>query len=193
MKKQLGPTDRMYPMPCPLVVGGTMEGADALAVAWIGTAGGTPPSIGMALRKTRRTLELIRENGDFTVNLGPTSRAAEVDLCGLVSGHNVDKWELTGLTLAPASVVSAPLIAEFPYNLECRVTNEVELGEYVFVIGEVIESHAEESILEPDGSKVDVGLLDPLLYIPGSREYRGVGPKLADAYSIGKKFLPPKE
>lgn len=193
MKKRLGPTDRMYPMPCPLVVGGTMEQADTLAVAWIGTAGGTPPSIGMALRRTRRTLELIRENGDFTVNIGPTSRAAEVDACGLVSGHTVDKWELTGLTLEPASVVNAPLVAEFPYNLECRVTHEVEIGEYVFVIGGVVESHAEESVLEPDGSKVDVGLLDPLLYIPGSREYRGVGPKLADAYSIGKRFLPGRE
>lgn len=187
-KKRLGPVDRIYPMPCPLVVGGTLENADALAVAWIGIAGSTPPSVGMALRRTRNTLALIREHGDFTVNLAPTSLAAEVDFCGTTSGATTDKWAATGLVLEPASIVNAPLIAQCPYNLECRVTHEVELGEYVFVIGEIVESHAEESVLDESGKVVDVGALDPLIYIPGSREYRGLGDKLADAYSIGNRF-----
>lgn len=186
MKKRLGPSDRIYPMPSPLVVGGTMEEADTLAVAWIGIAGGAPPSIGMALRNTRRTLELIRETGEFTVNVPTASQAAQVDFCGITSGRDHDKFAEAGLTRSAATVVATPLIEECPYNLECRVTHEVEVGEYIFVIGEVVESHAEENVLDDTGAKVDVERLDPLIYIPGSRDYHRLGAKVADAFSVGK-------
>lgn len=187
-KKRLGPSDRIYPMPCPLVVGGTMEQADTLAVAWIGIASGTPPTVGMALRNSRRTLELIRETGELTVNIPPTSLAAEVDFCGITSGRTTDKFTATGLVLEPGVSLSTPMITQCPYNLECRVVQELELGEYVFVIAEIVDSHAEESVLDETGAKVDVGKLDPLVYIAGSREYCGLGEKLADAYTIGKRF-----
>jgi len=186
MKLKTGPTDRIYPMPCPLVVGGTRDSADTLAVAWIGIAGNTPPSLAMALRRTRHTLALIRETGEFTVNIPPTTLAAEVDYCGITSGTATDKFADTGLTLSPAAVVSTPIIDQCPYNLECRVTHELELGEYVLVVGEIVESHAEESILR-DG-KIDVELLDPLIYIAGSREYRALGARVAEAFSVGRTF-----
>ena len=189
MKRQLGPSERLYPMPCPLVVGGTMDEADVLAVAWINIVSSTPPSIAMGLRRTRRTLELIRQTGEFTVNLPSTSLATQVDYCGLVSGRKHDKFATAGLTLERGAVLSTPLIAECPYNLECRITNEVAVGEYVVVIGEILESHADESILDETGEKVDVTALDPLVYIAGSREYRGLTPKLADAFSIGKTLM----
>jgi flavin reductase (DIM6/NTAB) family NADH-FMN oxidoreductase RutF len=193
VKKRLGPSERLYPMPCPIVVGGTLDSADGLAVAWINVIASTPPSLVMGLRRTRHTLELIRATGEFTVNLAPTSLAAEVDYFGLVSGRACDKFADTGLTLEPASVVSTPLIAECPYNLECRVTSETMLGEYAVIVGEIVETHAEESILDATGEKVDVTALDPLVYIPGSREYRGLTPKIADAFSLGRKFAPEKD
>lgn len=189
MKKRLGPSERLYPMPCPLVVGGTAKEADLLAVAWINVVASTPPSIAMGLRRTRRTLELIRATGEFTVNVPPTSMAAVVDYCGLVSGRAHDKVTETGLTLVPGAVVATPLVDECPYNLECRVTHEHVIGEYVLVVGEVLETHAEEAILDATGEKVDVTALDPLVYIAGSREYRGLTPKLADAFSVGKTLM----
>jgi flavin reductase (DIM6/NTAB) family NADH-FMN oxidoreductase RutF len=189
MKKRLGPSERIYPMPCALVVGGTMEEADVLTVAWINIVSSTPPSVAMGLRRTRRSLEHIRQTGEFTVNLPSASLVSEVDYCGLVSGRNHDKFAEAGLTREPAAIVSAPLIAECPYNLECRVTDSVEIGEYVVVIGEILESHAEESILDSTGEKVDVGSLDPLVYVPGSREYRRITDKLADAYTVGKALI----
>lgn len=185
MKKRLGPSDRLYPMPCPLVVGGTAETADTLAVAWIGIAAGTPPSVAMALRDSRHTLALIREQREFTVNIPRADQAAVVDFCGITSGRNTDKFAATGLTLTPASIVSTPLIAECPYNMECRVTHEVDIGHYTLVVGEVVETHADEDVLDATGEKVDVGLLDPLVYIAGSREYRRLGPVVAEAFSIG--------
>jgi flavin reductase (DIM6/NTAB) family NADH-FMN oxidoreductase RutF len=186
MKKRLGPTDRIYPMPCPLVVGGTIQRADALAVAWIGVASGKPPSVSMAIRRTRHTLGLIRETGEFTVNIPRAADAAVVDFFGIVSGRDHDKFAESGWTLEPASVISTPLIAECPYNLECRVTHELDIGEYVLVVGEVVESHAEETVLDATGEKVDVSALDPLVYIAGSREYRRLGERVADAFSSGK-------
>ncbi len=188
MKKRLGPSDRLYPMPCPLVVGGTAEAADTLAVAWIGIAAGTPPSVAMALRDTRHTLSLVREQKEFTVNIPRADQAAAVDFCGITSGRDTDKFAATGLTLTPASVVSTPLIAECPYNMECRVTHEVDIGHYTLVVGEVVETHADADVLDETGEKVDVGLLDPLVYIAGSREYRSLGPVVAEAFSIGRSI-----
>jgi flavin reductase (DIM6/NTAB) family NADH-FMN oxidoreductase RutF len=186
MKKRLGPSERLYPMPCPLVLGGTLDDAHALAVAWVAIGGSTPPTVMMALRRTRHTLEFIRATGEFTVNTPQAGQAAVVDYFGTTSGRAHDKFAECGWTLEPASVVSAPLIAECPYNLECRVTSEVEAGEYVIVIGEILEAHAEESVLDDAGVNVDVARLDPLIYIPGTREYRRIGEKVADAYSVGK-------
>ena len=185
MKKLLGPVERLYPMPCVLVLGGTQAENDMLAVAWINIISSTPPTIAMGLRKTRRTLELIRQTGEFTVNVPDTSMAAAVDFCGITTGRKTDKLEATGLTLEPSAVIATPIVAECPFNLECRVTQEVEVGEYVVLLGEVVESHAEERVLTAGTDVVEMDELDPLVYIAGSREYRGLGAKVADAYAIG--------
>ncbi|MHB1341840.1 MAG: flavin reductase family protein [Coriobacteriia bacterium] len=186
MKKRLGPREQLYPMPAVLVLGGTIDDADAMAVAWIAIGGATPPGVMMALRRTRRTLELIRATGEFTVNTPRASQAAELDYFGITSGRTVDKFAESGLTLSPGAVVSAPIIEQCPHNLECRVTREIEIGEYVIVMGEILETHAEESILDETGEKPSMEDFDPLVYIPGMREYRRLGEKVADAYSIGK-------
>lgn len=189
MKKRLGAVERLFPMPCVLVVGGTMDAADTLACAWINVMSSTPPTIAMGLRKTRRTLELIRSSGGtFTVNVPDTKLAAQVDYCGIVSGKKADKFAATGLTLVPASIVGTPIIDECPYNIECRTTHEVEVGEYVVVFGEIVECHAEENVLREGTDIVEMDFLDPLVYIAGAREYRGLGPKLHDAYKIGNTF-----
>ena len=189
MKKRLGPTDRIYPMPCPIVAAGSAEAPNAMAVAWIGIASHTPPSVSMALRRSRYTYELIVEQGEFTVNFPSSEQASEADLFGLVSGRNADKFDLTGWTTTPGAEVSTPLITECAYNLECKVTHEIGIGEYALVVGEIVESHAEESILGADGDKVDVAALDPLIYIAGSREYRRLGDKVADAFQAGREHI----
>lgn len=184
-KKRLGVQDRLYPMPVPLVVGAAGDEVDLLPVAWISISGAKPASVAMALRKTRRTLELIRETGEFTVNLPSAGLAREVDHCGLHSGRDSDKLAATRLTTQPSALVTPPIIVECPYNLECRVLTEVDNGQYVVVVGEIVETHADEDILDETGEKVDVELLDPLVYIAGTREYRRLGEKIADAFSVG--------
>ncbi|HEY5275376.1 MAG TPA: flavin reductase family protein [Coriobacteriia bacterium] len=189
MKKQLSAKPLLFPMPATLVAAAHDGEMGLITVAWIGMASGTPPTIGMAVRTTRNTLRLIEASGDFTVNVPRVGMEEAVDFCGIVSGKGIDKFAAAGLTAAPASIVSAPIVAECPFNIECKVVGIHEMGQYRLVLGEIVETHADEEVLNP-GGKVDIGLLDPLLYVPGMQEYRGVGPKVADAYVVG---LPLKE
>lgn len=190
MKRTIGPVERLFPMPCPLVVGGTLEDADALAVAWINVVASTPPTIAMGLRESRHTLSLIRETGTFTVNIPRADMAAVVDFFGLATGRDTDKFAISGLTLSPSTVVVTPIIAECPYNIECRVTGETEVGSYRIILGEIVETHADEDILrDPEGDLIDVDALDPLIYLAGVREYRRLGEKVADAFSAGRSLV----
>lgn len=188
MKKRLGPSDRLYPMPATLICGGTIDDADACAVAWMGIVATNPPRIAVALRESRHTLEHIRTSGTFTVNTARAADAAVVDYFGTTPGRDTDKFAVSGWTLEPSSVVVAPRIAECPYQMECTVTHEIELGSHILLIAEVVDSHAEEDVLDETGEKCDVGKLDPLVYIAGSREYWRLGHKVADAYTIGKSI-----
>lgn len=184
MKRTLGASERIYPMPCPLVVGGSGDEVDLLAIAWVGVAGANPPMLALAARGTRRTLELIHAHGgEFTVNIPSTKLAKQVDYCGMATGRTTDKIADTGLTLAPSSVVATPIIAECPYNMECRISQEIPMGAYSLVIGEVLETHADKDVIGEDGM-VDVGLLDPLVYIAGTREYRGLTEPIAKAFVV---------
>lgn len=190
MKRRIGAVERLFPMPCPLVVGGTLEHADLLAVAWINVVASTPPTIAMGLRQSRYTLELIRRNKTFTVNIPRADMADVVDFCGITSGRTTDKFAVTGLTLSPSALIDTPIIEECPYNIECRVTSEVAVGSYVVVIGEIVETHADEDVLRDGASDlIDVEALDPLCYLAGVKEYRRLGEKVADAFSAGKRFM----
>jgi flavin reductase (DIM6/NTAB) family NADH-FMN oxidoreductase RutF len=163
-----------------------MEHSDACAVAWIGVCATNPPRVALALRESRYTLELIRASGTLTINTPRASDAAVVDYFGITTGRTTDKFAASGWTLEPSVEVAAPRIAECPYQMECRVTHEIPLGSHVLLVAEVVESHADESVLDAEGTQVDVTLLDPLVYIAGSREYRRLGEKIADAYTVGK-------
>ncbi len=189
MKKRLGPSERLFPMPCPLVVSGTLEEANLFAAAWINVVSSTPPTVALGVRKTRHTLEYINKTGDFSVNIAPTRLTTQVDYCGLATGRNEDKWAGSGLHMQDADSISSPLVAECPYNLECVIRERIEVGDYVVILAEIVESHADESILAEDGKTVDIEALDPLVYIAGSRQYRGLGPKVADAFKVGKSLM----
>lgn len=189
-KVRLGVSDRFFPLPVPLIVAGHGADLDVMAACWFGVVSSTPPTLGVSLRSNRRTLELVREHGEFTVNVPNVSMAAEVDHCGLVSGRDRDKFADTGFTPVPAAVLSTPIIAECPYNVECRVSGEMMLGEYVLVLGEVVETQCDEDKLQADDPrKPDMGLVDPLAYCAGVRAYHRLGEKVGDGYVVGRAIL----
>lgn len=167
-----------------------MESPGVLAASWINIMSSTPPTIAMGLRESRNTLSLIRATGTFTVNVPTSSMAEAVDYCGLASGKVEDKFETARLTLRAGTATETPFIEECPFNLECRITEQATVGSYIVVFGEIVQSHADESILvSPDGDLVDMDKLDPLIYCAGIREYRRLGPKVADAFSVGRALM----
>lgn len=188
-KRLLGPCVTFFPQPATLVATRS-EGGDVnlMMASWVGIVSKTPPTMAVALHKDRLSYANIRETGVFSVNSVPAQLAVEGDLCGLVSGHKADKQALTGLSTEIAPSTGAPIIAASPLNVECRYSQELELGDYRLVLGEIVEIHACEAAFDAAGQG-DVRVFDPLVYLGGLREYWTLGEKAADAYQAGKPLL----
>lgn len=171
-----GPGTYLFPLPVVLVSCGTRERANLIPLSWVGTLCSSPPSIGISVRPERHSHALIRELGEFVVNLPTAEQARQVDYCGRVSGRETDKWTACGFTKAPAAQVRAPLVAECPVNIECRVRQVVPVGSHDLFIGEVVAAHIDEAILDEDG-RVDYARLAPFFYT--GRDYWRLGEILA--------------
>lgn len=188
-KKTLGPGITFFPQPATWIVSVDKEGAiDVMTASWVSMVSKTPPTIALSLHHGRQTYANIQESGVFTVNIIPSSQAVAGDYCGLISGRDVDKLATTDLTPVAALHVAAPLLAESPLNLECRVINKVVIGDYRLILGEVLEIHIAAAACHDHG--YDAEVIDPLVYLGGIREYWGLGKKVGTAYSIGKELLP---
>lgn len=188
-KRKLGSCVTFFPQPTTLVSSVDAAGTvDIMTASWAGIVSKTPPTMGVSLHKGRRTYENIRATGCFAVNMVPASLAVEADYCGLRSGREEDKVQGAGLTLAPAGLIAAPLIDDCPLSVECRLSGEVELGDYRLLLGEILEIHAAESAFLADGT-MNPRAFDPLVYLGGIREYWNLGEKVAVAYRDGKRLF----
>jgi len=166
-KTTLRPSTSLYPMPAVLVSSAAViDGApkqNLITVAWTGIACAEPPMVSVAIRKTRLSHRLISSSGEFVVNIPRADLCRAVDLCGNVSGRQADKFALAGLRAVPASVVGAPVVAECPVALECRVRHVFEAGSHDLFIGEIVAVQADPGVLDDDG-RIDVRKVDPLCY-----------------------------
>jgi flavin reductase (DIM6/NTAB) family NADH-FMN oxidoreductase RutF len=189
MKKQLGPSDAFFPVPAALIVSGVNENANIITLAWVGIASSTPPTIGISIRKPRYSLELIRETNEFSVNFPSAAIFKEVDYCGITTGGKRNKFKDTGLTPIESKKIKPPIIKECPYNAECKVSQEIIIGEYAHILGEVLESHVDED--KADDSKragFDMAKINPLVYFAEAREYWTVGEMLGYGFDVGKEI-----
>jgi flavin reductase (DIM6/NTAB) family NADH-FMN oxidoreductase RutF len=190
MKKQLGPSDAIFPVPAALIVSGVKDDANIITIAWIGIASSTPPTIAISLRKTRLSLELIREYGEFTVNIPSSSFYKEVDYCGITTGRKRRKFDDTGFTPATSMKVKPPIIKECPYNIECKVTHDITIGDWTLILGEIVETHIDED--KADKSKragIDISRIKPLIYCAEVREYWDMGNLLGYGFDAGKEIV----
>ena len=126
-----------------------------ITVAWCGTVASEPAQLSISVRKERYSFAPIAELGEFTVNLPDVSMVSALDNCGVVSGRDVDKFALHQLTAIPGSKVAAPIVAEAPLSLECRVTNSLDLGSHTMFIGEILSVQVSEELIDRNG-KFDV-------------------------------------
>jgi len=165
------PFTALYPAPVVLVTCG-YERPNIIALAWVGTLCSKPPTLGIGVRPSRYSHGLIEATGEFVVNIPTADMAKAVDYCGHVSGRDVDKFAACGLTPEPASVVGAPLIAQCPINLECKVVQTISLGTHDLFIGEVVAVQVDEKLLDERGH-IDYAKAEPFILLDD--EYRGLG------------------
>ena len=187
MKKQLGPSDTIFPVPAALIVSGINENANIITIARIGIPTPEPPTIGISVKNSRYSLGLIRKTGEFSVNIPPASLFKEVDYCGITTGRKRNKFEDTGFTPMESSKIKPPIIKECPYNIECRVIHDVMIGDWALIMGEVLETHIDED--KADASKhrgIDISKINPLVYCARAREYRTIGKILGFGLQAGK-------
>lgn len=151
-KKQLKPSTVLNPVPVVMVSCSNQAGENnIITIAWVGTICSEPPMIGISIRKSRFSYDMIAETRGFVVNLPSEDLAWATDFCGINSGKNVDKFGELKLTPFPSEKIQAPMIAECPVNIECQVKDIVHLGTHDLFIGEIVAVHAEEDILDENG------------------------------------------
>ena len=188
-KRQLGPCVTFFPQPTTLVSTVGNDGRkNVMTASWAGIVSKTPPTMAISLNKGRKSYQHIHETGDFVVNMVPASLVVEADYCGLRSGSDDDKFEQAGLVAADAQIVKSPLVDQCPLNVECRFVQEVEIGDYRLILGEIVEVNASEEAFAAEGG-MDARTFDPLTYLGGIREYWSLGDHVADAYKDGSKLF----
>jgi flavin reductase (DIM6/NTAB) family NADH-FMN oxidoreductase RutF len=165
-KTELSGSFILAPVPAVLVACSHKDlGRNLLTIAWCGINCSDPETLHVSIRPERYSYRMISESKCFTVNIPTVDMAGIVDECGIVSGSDGDKFERTGLTAVPAKVVSAPLVAECPINIECRVKDVIPIGVHHMFIGEVVAKHASEDSLT-DG-KLDFSRIPLITYVHG--------------------------
>ena len=178
MKKQVWKgTVLTAPVPPVMVSCGDMENSNIITVAWTGTVNTKPPMTYISVRPTRYSYGIIKEKGEFVINLTPVSLIKKADYCGIYTGKKVDKFEKCGFTKAEASKVSAPLIDECPINLECKVKDIIPLGTHDMFLAEIVAVNVDESLIDSEG-KLHLEKADLSAFAHG------------DYYALGKKLAP---
>lgn len=182
-KRILKGSTALYPVPAALITCSDGNGKkNIVTLAWVGTVCSDPPMVAIGVRPTRHSYQMIKDSGEFVVNLPRADQVNETDYCGMYSGRDVDKFEQTGLTAIPASQVKAPLIAECPVALECKVRQTLSLGSHDVFIGEVVAVQADEDVMS--GQRLDPAKLSPLAYVGGA--YWSLGEQVA-SHGVSRK------
>ena len=184
-KQSWKPGNMLYPLPVVMVSAADKEGRDdIITVAWAGTVCTNPPMVSISIRPERYSYHMIRETGEFVINLTTEELAFATDYCGVKSGRDVDKFKETGLTREKAEKVKAPMIAEAPVSIECKVKEIRELGPHHMFIAQVAAVHADEKYMD-EKNRFDLNRARPIVYSHG--EYLGTGKKLGTfGYSVKK-------
>lgn len=191
MKILRKPSTALAPAPVVLVsVTGERETPNIITIAWAGVVCSEPPMLSVAVRPSRHSHGLMTVSREFVVNVPRTGQVAQVDLAGVWSGRDHDKFAELGFTAAPATQVAAPLIAECPINLECVVRHQLLLGVHDVFLAEIVAVHYDEDLLDSRG-RVKTAALDVIAYAEG--EYWSLGERLGSYGQAAKSLLPRKK
>lgn len=169
MAKELWKAGNMlYPLPVVMVSMADRDGKfNIITIAWAGTVCTNPPMVSISVRPERYSYPILKETGEFVINLTTKELAYATDFCGVRSGRDVDKFRTLRLTPLAADQVSAPLIAESPVNIECRVRQILPLGSHDMFLGDVAAVHADEKYMD-EKRKFRLEQAEPIVYSHGA-------------------------
>ena len=186
MAKQIWkPGTILYPVPVVMVSCGDMQNSNIITIAWTGTINTNPAMTYISVRPERHSYNMIKESGEFVINVTTESLAYATDWCGVKSGKDYDKFEKMKLTKQKAEHLSCPIIAESPINIECKVKDIIELGSHHMFLSEVVGCMADEKYMEESG-KFDFAASKPICYSHG--DYYGLGKYFGSfGWSVKKK------
>jgi flavin reductase (DIM6/NTAB) family NADH-FMN oxidoreductase RutF len=186
-REHFAPGALTAPLPPVLVTVGDMESSNIITIAWTGILATIPPKTYISVRPTRHSYRMLKERGEFVINLPSASLAREVDYAGIYTGAKVDKCEHCGFTKVESREVSAPTIWECPISLECRVSEVVPMGSHDCFIADIVSVSCRQDIL--DGGRICYDKADLLAYAHG--EYFALGEKLGKfGFSTDKNKRP---
>jgi flavin reductase (DIM6/NTAB) family NADH-FMN oxidoreductase RutF len=164
----------IYPLPVVMVSCGNKEtGFNIITAAWTGITCSDPALCYISLRPERFSYGLIRDSGEYCINLTTEELAFATDWCGVKSGQDVDKFKEMGLTPLPGLHIGAPLIAEAPVNLECKVKEIIPLGSHHMFLSEILAVHASEKYIDPKSGAFDLARANPICYSHGKYYHLG--------------------
>ena len=187
MKIKKKPYTVLFPVPVVLVTCiDSLGEPNIITLAWAGTLCSEPPIIGLGIRPNRFSHKLIKNSKEFVVNIPTVKKILETDYCGITSGKDTKKFLKTKLTPEDANLVKAPLIRECPVNIECNLKKIISLGVHDLFLGEIVQVHLDEEILDEKG-KIDFSKIEPFVFNVG--EYWSLQKKLGTyGFSKGTNF-----
>ncbi len=173
------------PVPPVMVSCGDMDKSNILTIAWTGIINTIPPKTYISVRPSRHSYNMIKESGEFVINLTPSKLIKQADYCGIFTGAKVDKFAKCNLTKENASEVACPIIGECPMSLECKVTEIVPLGTHDMFLADIVAVDVDESLLDKNG-KLDLSRAGLAAFAHG--EYFELGKKIGQfGFSAVKK------
>ena len=179
------------PVPPVMVSCGTMEKSNIITVAWTGIINTVPPKTYISVRPSRYSYDIIKESGEFVINLTTADLIKKADYCGIYTGAKVDKFEKCGFEKEQGSEVSCPLIAQSPLSLECKVTDIVELGSHHMFMADIVAVDVNEELVDAKG-KLHLDRAGLAAFAHG--EYFELGKKLGYfGFSAAKKKKKPQK
>ena len=165
-KRTLEPTTTLYPVAVVLITTGA-DTPNVMTCNRVASCSAEPPRLAVSVRPSRHSHTMIRQCGEFVVNLPTPAQSGLCDYLGVVSGRDENKIAIAGLRLAAATRVRTPLLADCPVNIECTVEREIDLDSHTLFIGLVQAVHVEEALLDEHGD-VDVARAIGLTYSCGT-------------------------
>ncbi len=175
----------VYPIPAVMVSCGNMEKSNIITVAWTGIINTNPAMCYISVRPERHSYNIIKEKGEFVINLTSKDLTYATDWCGVKSGKDVDKFKEMKLTKEESNFVKCPSIKESPVSIECKVKEIKELGSHHMFMAEVLSINADEKYIDEKGA-FDISKCDLVAYANG--KYFELGEQVGKfGYSVQKK------